>query len=445
MEGAGSAGLWGFSPAMDLLALGPSNNEEKKPGDPDANFLIMGARDARHIIKTIALVGRHKDFTSNLNFYVYEEQAPMVARTMLLLALFLERNPDVGDLEQAQLFLEVFGNINVREKTYEIVKNYATQLILLLCDCEGSLAPLFDFSPLKSRERDDLEVVFKFWRDDVKKTYDIEKLWDIRLRSFYGVRYGMRENAADWDYHMKLIKERTIIHKKEFYRWRTLGLAYEVRDCTYDKPNRTTATIDVMKQDGVKVSKWGYFNDIVTGPFIPYGVETEKEELLKKENDIHKYPSCEVAQFNIKSYLEEYKGNFPTLESLLSRVKIHVIPPAVDPAAPLLKLAKKRIAFSAVFLGNSCAQHVSKIPSQSLRSYTTVAFETARYMMDLKAEQVSAFQAKLVEVAGTAGFLPVEGYDSKKNVDCVCMKWDGFGEGKVAEVEAATAMLEKLL
>ncbi|ORY41696.1 hypothetical protein BCR33DRAFT_337975 [Rhizoclosmatium globosum] len=37
-----------------------------------------------------------------------------------------------------------------------------------------------------------------------------------------------------------------------------------------------------MKQDGLSVTKWGYFNDVLTGPFVPYGIETEKKELTEK-------------------------------------------------------------------------------------------------------------------------------------------------------------------
>ncbi|KAJ3293134.1 asparagine-linked glycosylation protein [Rhizoclosmatium sp. JEL0117] len=303
MEGAGSVGIWGFSPAMDLM-----ESVEPVVDDQDAHFLLMGAKDARHIIKTIAHVGRHSEFTGCLNFYVHEDQAPLLARTILLLSVFLDQESEVNNEEQTHLFLEFFGNIYLRSKSYDQMKEIATKLLILLGDSAGTLAPLFNFSHLRFKDRDDLEVVFKFWRDDSKKAYEIDKLWDTRLRKLLGSRYDVRENIFDWDYHMKLVKEITIIHKSEYLRWRLHGLAYEARDASYDKPNRTTATIEVMKQDGLSVTKWGYFNDVLTGPFVPYGIETEKKELIEKSNDQHKHASSELAEYNIQSYIEEYKN-----------------------------------------------------------------------------------------------------------------------------------------
>lgn len=68
-------------------------------------------------------------------------------------------------------------------------------------------------------------------------------------------------------------------------RWRTTGVAYEVRESTYTHANRSFATVDHMLQDGVKVAKWGLFSDIAVGPFPCFGVRTEFGYLLKKSND----------------------------------------------------------------------------------------------------------------------------------------------------------------
>ncbi|KAJ3052228.1 Dynein assembly factor 3, axonemal, partial [Rhizoclosmatium hyalinum] len=202
MEGAGSVGIWGFSPAMDLM-----ESVEPVTDGQDAHFLLMGAKDARHVIKTISHVGRHSEFTGCLNFYVHEDQAPLLARTILLLSVFLDQESEVNNEEQTHLFLEFFGNIYLRSKSYDQMKEIATKLLILLGDSAGPLAPLFNFSHLRFKDRDDLEVVFKFWRDDSKKAYEIDKLWDTRLRKLLGSRYDVRENIFDWDYHMKLVKE----------------------------------------------------------------------------------------------------------------------------------------------------------------------------------------------------------------------------------------------
>lgn len=40
-------------------------------------------------------------------------------------------------------------------------------------------------------------------------------------------------------------------------------------------------------KDGLTVSKWGYFSDIVVGPFIAFGCDSENKEYLKTANDFH--------------------------------------------------------------------------------------------------------------------------------------------------------------
>ena len=72
--------------------------------------------------------------------------------------------------------MEVYGNLLVRDKTAQFINTQASALIRCVTDGEGPLAKLFDFRHLKFRERDDLEFVFKFWRDQ-KRGFDAAKLW----------------------------------------------------------------------------------------------------------------------------------------------------------------------------------------------------------------------------------------------------------------------------
>lgn len=158
----------------------------------------------------------------------------------------------------------------------------------MVTDEKGPLQPYIDLSQLRFRERDDLEFVFKFWRNiGNKKKFDAKLLWEERCRSYYGARYDAREGVADWDLNMKLAEKASIIYKREFFKWRTHGIAYEVRESAYDYANRTMASVDGLKENGVMVVKWGIFSDIVSGPFYAYGIESENKELLKKSNEKH--------------------------------------------------------------------------------------------------------------------------------------------------------------
>ena len=62
------------------------------------------------------------------------------------------------------IFLEVFGNALVQERTAKYIEKKSKQLIKLVCDGEGVLGDMFDFSLLKYRERDELESALKRWR-----------------------------------------------------------------------------------------------------------------------------------------------------------------------------------------------------------------------------------------------------------------------------------------
>ena len=167
----------------------------------------------------------------------------LVVTQCLLFGIFTER---------AELFLECYGNLMIRQKTANWLQTVSSDLIRVVTDGKGLLGSLVDVSQLKFRERDDIEFVFKFWRDAQNKSFQASQLWDYRLRQYYTTRYDVRDNAIDWDYHMKfkdLDKElASIVYKGEFLRWRLHGTAFEVRESAYDAPNRSMATVNILKQ-----------------------------------------------------------------------------------------------------------------------------------------------------------------------------------------------------
>ncbi|XP_017918585.1 PREDICTED: dynein assembly factor 3, axonemal isoform X4 [Capra hircus] len=96
------------------------------------------------------------------------------------------------------------------------------------------------------RERDALEAVFRFWAGGEKgpEAFPMSRLWDSRLRQYLGSRYDARHGVSDWDLHMKLHdRGARVIHTREFRRWRDTGVAFELRDSSaYHVPNRTLAS-----------------------------------------------------------------------------------------------------------------------------------------------------------------------------------------------------------
>jgi len=63
--GLGQHALWGFTPALDLLALRPSSSSSSSsapsPGEEQPlNILLANPNDIRHVLNTIACRHRHK-------------------------------------------------------------------------------------------------------------------------------------------------------------------------------------------------------------------------------------------------------------------------------------------------------------------------------------------------------------------------------------------------
>ncbi|KAJ1557008.1 Dynein assembly factor 3, axonemal, partial [Nowakowskiella sp. JEL0078] len=198
--------------------------------DQPLKILVAGSGDIRHILLTMSGSWRH---TRKFHFYVLESQAPIVARQIMLLHTLTETQSEWGIDEMTHVYLEIHGNLMLREQTARYVKETAGKLFKI---CEDG--KLVDISKLKFRERDDLESVFKYWHDPNKK-FDAKLLWDFRLKRFYQRRYEYRENAIDWDFHMKL-------KPMEFLQWRMTGIAFDKWSAAYNSPNRTLASVDFV-------------------------------------------------------------------------------------------------------------------------------------------------------------------------------------------------------
>ncbi|KAJ3043662.1 Dynein assembly factor 3, axonemal [Rhizophlyctis rosea] len=285
--------------------------------------------------------------------------------------------------DRAQLFLELYGNILLREKSAAFMKERASELIRVVTDEKGHLAKVFDFSQLKYRERDDLEFVFKFWRDE-KKQYEVDKLW-----------------------------------------WGKTPI----------QPN------------GLSVPKWGYFSDIVTGPFFAFGQDSEQKDMLKTKNNIQVKTAQEIAEYNIKSLIHElyYRSLFAepnpgeNKNEKITEVDVtdadtskatNATPPLPTPPdffkiihhpcdhtqTLQKKAAKLASKFHRIYLSNSMAHHVPVVVPL-MKDDGILIVETARYMLDLTDEQIKAFFTKVMEMAEGAGLVRHKLKDEKDDVE----------------------------
>ena len=305
MQGVGSNCFWGFSPSFDLQdAPGGSADAAAEPGAP-LTILTCGEGDIRNIFRTIAQLRRHP--ARKLEFVVLERKMEQIARQILLFHIALDESLPLREREQ--LFLEIFGNCYLRQKSAEYLEAVVPELIKLVTSGGAKWQDLLHVGGMKHKCRDELEDIFKSWLP--KHPFDVETYRDERLRALYGTRYDSRANVLDWDYHMSLAKMASIIHPHEYRAWRQRGQAFTIRDRLVHLPeatipNRTLGSWAEGKERGRgSVERRGYWGDIVNSPYVAFGVTCNDHSLFKCANKAHNHNSQDISEYNVISMMHE--------------------------------------------------------------------------------------------------------------------------------------------
>ncbi len=133
-----------------------------------------------------------------------------------------------------------------------------------------------------------------------------------------------RHNLINWDYYSRVKEVASIIHVKQFQEWRMSGIAFEFGDATYSSPNRSMSSYAKGrakngKDRGMLKDFQGFWGDILIGPFVSFGVETDSECVnAKKMFDIinegtgaeqHRHHTVEVAAYNLIRFMWETEVN----------------------------------------------------------------------------------------------------------------------------------------
>ena len=460
-KGLGNVTWWGFSPAFDILPAIPTD----ATGEGPANALLVGAGDARHILTTLAR--RHRHPKRPLHFYVIESNLESVARQLLFLHLALESPDAIGLQEKTETFLELFGNSMLRPQTREYLARFANLAIRLVTDADSAVEtmPAVDLSALKFKERDFLEAILKFWREADVTKFPMHELWDGRNREYLETRYDYRRNVFDWDYNMKMTERGgKVINGKQYANWREKGVAFEGRDGCYEFPNRSLASGVLVRVKGEKVARRGYFGDIVTSPYVVYGLETEDKVLLKTQNGEHVKTAADISSANVTAMFheiafetkydaekaaqtpskgddgdgpkiteivegEEEEGG-PTLEEILdddgsnandagdaekgengttshSLIGVDGVKIIFLPLARVKDLAKKQKFqkfFHFAFFSNSLVHMLEPETKGLYADGAELAVESTKFVLDLKKELHEQYAGKIIGMAEKAGF-----------------------------------------
>ncbi|VDK21365.1 unnamed protein product [Taenia asiatica] len=148
--------------------------------------------------------------------------------------------------------------------------------------------PHVSVNKLKSKDRDNLECVFKSWRRKNLPKFDISTYWNSRVRQHLGVRYDAIPNVFDWDCSI-VLRDRGVktIDSREYSRWRSTGVAFTPRQASYLSPNRSLASPRYFSHSKCSgdlggTTLLGYWGDIVCSPFLAFGTFTDRSPELAK-------------------------------------------------------------------------------------------------------------------------------------------------------------------
>ncbi|GAB5581510.1 dynein axonemal assembly factor 3 isoform X1 [Prionailurus iriomotensis] len=433
------------SPPVD-----PDLREDTEHTTPELDVLLVGSVDGRHLLRTLAraaLWPRRRLHVSRdcgvggerrMKFYVLENNLEAVARHMLIFSLALEEPEKMGLQERSETFLEVWGNALLRPQVAAFVRAQADRLARLVPEPHrlAEQLPWLSLSALKVaspprirtfRERDALEAVFRFWAGGEKgpEVFPMSRLWDSRLRHYLGSRYDARRGVSDWDLHMKLHdRGARVIHTREFRRWRDTGVAFELRDSSaYHVPNRTLASGRLLSHHGERVAARGYWGDIATGPFVAFGIEADDESLLRTSNGQPVKTASEITQHNVTELFREVAGwgrptaNHGTPEQVHGEgpgsperaapspeFTVHFLP--LGSAQTLHHKSCYEGRFQLLYVACGMVHLLSPDLGACVAPGGHLIVELARYLVDLRQEQLQGFSARVGELAQAAGFTP---------------------------------------
>ncbi|XP_037676224.1 dynein assembly factor 3, axonemal isoform X2 [Choloepus didactylus] len=427
--GFGSVSWWGLSPALDLQAESPpvdtDSQADKEHGTSELDVLLLGSVDGRHLLRTLAraeLWPRRR-----FNFHVLENNLEAVARHMLIFSLALEEPEKMGLQERSEAFLEVWGNALLRAPVAAVVRAQAQRLAHLVPEPDrlAEQLPWLSLRALKFRERDALEAVFRFWAGGEKgpEAFPMRRLWDSRLRQYLGSRYDARRGVSDWDLHMKLHdRGAQAIHIREFRRWRDTGVAFELRDpSAYHVPNRTLASGRLLSHRGERVAARGYWGDIATGPFVAFGIEADDQSLLRTSNGQPVKTAGEITLHNVTALFREVsawrrpgatqgrpeEGVPEPADPAPETFTVHFLP--LGSAQTLHHKDCYKGRFQLLYLACGMVHLLSPELGDCVAPGGRLIVELARYLVDLRSEQLQGFEARVGELARAAGFTPQPG------------------------------------
>ncbi|TRY68388.1 hypothetical protein TCAL_01422 [Tigriopus californicus] len=400
--GLGGITWWGFSPTTGVLS--------DLPKDEGCNHvLLVGSGDGRHILDF--LLGPDSD-SGQVNFYVLEQNVALYARQLLFLAIW--RHAEASD--KAKIFMETFGNLRVSSKTAHAIRSWSAKLEQWVHerptgDTNGSFLSGVALGKLKSKERDDLADVFKHWKQFPTEYEDAASgFWEERTRRLLLDQFGAREGVIDMDYRLRLVERGgSIISLLEYSDWRLSGNAFifdeekdqgEEMNKTQTNPTLISSLLVKDPSSRKKVPQYGFWGDIVTGPFFSFGYPSSTQPLASSI-DLTQTRLKRTATSKTLNYFQSRLDSRATLRTESSAPQPHTITflPVSSGEKDLLVKSKYHQKFDKIFIGCSVAHFLDKALFLNLKNSqrgSELAVESPRYLLHLAYEVEQKFKEQLI-------------------------------------------------
>ncbi|XP_063991654.1 dynein axonemal assembly factor 3 homolog [Diachasmimorpha longicaudata] len=420
--------LWGGSPPLDF------SSEIDKNSDDPLEILIVGACDARHIIKTLSSLEKA---SKRMRYHIVEATLEDIARSILLINISLDKQ--LGFQEASRYFLEVLGNTLITPGTAKYLIKTIKRLIDVITQTYP--CPWLNLEGLKYRDRDGIEAIFKFWVRALCEGVPMVKYWDKRVRNSLNTRYDYRDGVFDWDYHMVLmstgLKYLTI---REYKFWRSNGIAFTWIETDPTRSNPTL--LSGIHAVGQGFIHYAYKGDIRNGPYFTWSLDdlnrnpklratdVAEGQVLRAIYQIRERESCPdnfIAAHRDESLIHatlvtqmpdsgaeyeawEYRDYSKKVEEECPWVDIadHIV--KFTPAWYLEKYKTKsefKEKFDIVFVANNITNQIPTIIPWVKRK-GMVLIESRKFMTELSKEDHEKFSSDLKQLTEDAGLKLIE-------------------------------------
>lgn len=423
--------FWGVSEARNFYEE-YSNGLKSKPKKLD--ILLFGLGDPSHLIKTLAKSYEYKSGSNDeeeqveLNFYLLEGCVELLARDLVLINVALENDEYFSTNAKTHLYMDLFGNSLLRSASYMYLISKTKQLLKFVTDSDFAekYAPIFNLELLKYKERDQLAMVFEFFKNKQEHVFNIKQYWDDKNRYHLKERYDSRTGAFDWDLHMRLkTYGATQICSQEYNHWRECGVAFTFPEYENSYPNKTFV-VDLRK-NGKEFLHRGYVGDMAVGPYISFGLECPDEKMLSSKYGTNQCRATDITErnlyevfyelkmqekfdpakdnknfreygavrlqlgnnFDVDKVVSEEKNNLISYEKPLKsfkNVKIHLM--SVDDVLNIQKKHQYQNKFDIVFVATNYFAFLKDDFKEIFADKCLVMFETKKYSV-LKKEQIT--------------------------------------------------------